>query len=445
MPRWKMYLPALLLLVFGAAQGKSGMAIELTLYASFYLAGLYKKEYTLYLFALAFPFMTYRPLMFFLLVMVLLLLVEGVSKERLVAVWKSKVFRASAFFVLATGITAITSVNLRESMGEYLLYYIPSLLLTAVLMLFVESRAVLYRFLLCLAVSCALVSLYGIAQYFQLDVTSLKWVDVKQNPLLSKRIFATFGNPNVFSQYLIMMLPLMFALLYYVRNFWHKVLLAPLFAIGSLALVLTYSRGAWVAFALAGLIMLIRLDRKIILAGLVLVLVAVFFDLIPEVIKMRIASIANPSADTSGSYRLEMWTSAAALIRDYWLTGIGMDQSTFFKVYVDYQMPSVTVFHFHNIWIQAIVTGGVLGIASLCYLFYQMLKTSFTITANRESGRVALWGIALFASVVAIGVAGMTEDVWRNYRVMMAFWVIAGIIGGIEKLLRLERRNDETA
>lgn len=444
MYNWKIVLPALVLLGLGMMQGQSTLAIELTFYAMFYLAGLYKKEYALYLFALSFPFMTYRPLMFFLLVLVFLLIMEGVNWERLKEVLRSKVFAATAFLMLAVGITAITSVNLRESMGEYLLYYLPSFLLLVTIMMLIESRQVLYRFLLCFAASGMLISVYGLSQYFILDSTPVKWVDIKTNPLLDKRIYATFGNPNIFSQFLLLVLPLSFVLIYYVREFRYKIVLAACFAVTALALVLTYSRGAWVAFAGAFFLLLLKIDRKLILTGIVLVLIAVFFGLIPEVIEARIASILNPFEDSSGAYRLSTWMSALPIIRDYWLTGIGMDTSTFYKVYAAYQMPEVNVFHFHNIWVQHFVNGGILGIGALVYLFYQLAKQSFSMAFDRTRKWVSLWGVGLFASVAAIAAAGMTEDVWHDYRIMMAFWIVAAVIGAIETILRLERKANET-
>lgn len=434
MSNWKRYLPAVALLLFGLAQGAAGIAIEMTLYAAFYVAGLYRKEYALYLLALSFPFMTYRPLMFFLIVLLLLNVAEGISRERLRAVVTSKVFLAASLFIGVTGLTAVTSVSLSESLSLYLLYYVPSLLFLAVLMYMADSRTVLYRFLLCFVASGALVSLYGISQYFTMDGVKLAWVDIKANPLLSKRIFATFGNPNIFSQYLILVLPTAFVFLYAVKEFKHKVLLSALFAVTALALLLTFSRGAWVAVALAFFLMLLKVDRKLILAGLTLVLIAFAFDLLPEVIKQRLESIVNPGEDSSGSYRFSIWKAAIAVIRDYWVTGIGLDQSTFFKVYADYQMPDVNVFHFHNIWLQVFATGGILAILSFLWLFYQTAKVSFTVSANREQRRLGLWGIAMFASLLAFAVVGLTEDAFRDYRVMFAFWMIVGVVGVLELL-----------
>ncbi|UFJ39149.1 O-antigen ligase family protein [Brevibacillus humidisoli] len=445
MYNWKIVLPALLLIAFGVVQGKVEFTMELTLYAAFYLAGIYKKEYALYLFALSFPFMTYRPLMFFLLVLIFLLLLDGVDKQRLKQVLTSKVFFASAFFILAVGITAVTSVNLRESLGEYVLYYIPSLILLVVMMLMIGSKQVLYRFLLCFVISGALISVYGLAQYFLLDSMPGKWVDRETNPLLDKRVYATFGNPNIFSQFLLLVMPLAFVLIYYVRDFKQKCLVAVLFGLTALALLLTFSRGAWLAAAIAFVLILLKIDRKLILTGMLLLVVAVLFDLIPDVIKQRIASIADPFEDTSGQWRLQAWLSALAIIRDYWVTGIGMDTTTFNRVYVDYQMPQVNVFHFHNIWIQSFVTGGILGIGSLLFLFYQLVKTSFAVAANRLQKRLSIWGIGLFASLIGLAAAGMTEDVFHDYRVMMAFWLIAAAIGAIEIILRQERRENETA
>ncbi|WP_027417767.1 O-antigen ligase family protein [Aneurinibacillus terranovensis] len=419
------------------------LTAELVLSASFLAITLYRKEHGLYLFALSLPILTYRPLLALILIFILALFVTRQDYTSIKKNIKNPLNFSVFLFVVILFITGLTSVNIKESLVNFGLYFLISFFLYLLLVAAITRKEVLYRFIVTLVLSATLVSVYGIYQYFTLHFTSASWVDVTDNPGLTKRIFATFENPNLFVQYLIMILPLNFALLFYAKTWGNRILFAGQFMIIFVAIILTYSRGGWLAVLVSIGLLAIMISRRLVALGLIAAAAAVGLNLVPDVIMNRIATISNPTADSSSEYRFKMWTSAGAMIRDYWLTGIGSDLTTFKKVYTDYMMPDVRVNHFHNIFIMNFVTGGIMAIVTLLYMFYHSIKTP-VISLFMNDGKdklLAYTAKAGICSVIAIAIAGLTEDVWHQYRVDFMFWILLGIIAVVYNLVRNQKEN----
>lgn len=400
---------------------------ELLVYVCFFLLVIHKRELGIAIYAFYLPFLTYRPLLVLILIMVLLLFVDGVPKEQIRKILSNKFNIAIGLFMLILFLSSIASAGWEVSLKNYLLYYLTSLLLYFLILIYVPDKKVLRYVFTGLVIGGVMISVYAAAQYAMLDFTDAKWVDQESNPLLTKRVAATFGNPNIFAQYLVLVAPVAFIMMWYSASWRLRIYFGGSFLAILLALVLTFSRGAWAALFLAGLVLAFMIDRRLVILGIIGGAIGLRFA--PDVILDRILSIFN-TEDSSAMYRFDAWKSAFAMIRDYWITGIGMDEPTFMRVYPDYMLNDVRVYHFHNVFIQQFVTGGILGLFAVLFLFYQGFRTlvqQIFFFRHRDS---FLNGAAkgLFASLLAIAVAGLTEDIWRHYGVNFTFWAIVAFI-----------------
>lgn len=432
-------LVAAALVVIGIAQYKIGLIGEFVLMGAFLGIALYRSEYGLYLFAIALPILTYRPLLALILLFILVIIVTPQDYERMKFNLKNHLNLAVFLFWAALLVTALTSVNIVESIGNFLLYYFVSFLLYLLLVAKIDSRDVLYKFLISLFISAALVSLYGVYQYFTLEFTSAAWVDVSQNPDVKTRVFATFENPNLFVQYLIMVLPLNFALIFYARSWTNRTLLTILAGIIGAAVILTFSRGGWLALFVGIGLLATMISRRLLVVGLIAG--AIGLNFVPDTIMNRIITIFEPKTDSSSAFRFQIWKAAPPMIREFWITGIGSDLTTFKKVYSDYMMPGVRANHFHNIYIMNFVTGGIMTILLLLYMFYQSFRTAVVslFVNNGENRLVSFVAKGGIGAVTAIGIAGLTEDVWHQYRVDFMFWVTLALISVAFNLARAEK------
>lgn len=409
------------------------LAHELLVYVCFFIIAIHKREWGLALFAFYLPLLTYRPLLMMLLLLLMFMLIDGVSKERVKEVLTNKMNLGIGFFMLVVLLTSIASAGWEISLKNYGLYYLSSLLLYFLILMQVDSKRVLKVVLLGLVIGGLMISIVAIFQYAILDYTDAKWVDAKSNPLLTKRVAGTFGNPNIFGQYLVLVAPIAFILMWFARSWRYRIYLGGVFLNIVLALVLTFSRGAWAALFIGGVLLAFMLERRLILLGLIAGAIGINF--LPDVIMDRLVSIFN-TRDTSSLYRFDAWKSAFAMIRDYWMTGIGMDDRTFLRVYPDYMMIDVRVYHFHNIFLQHFVMGGILGIMSVLFLFYQGFRmlVERIFTFKGKDGFLHGVSIGVFASLTAITIAALTDDIWRHYAVSFTFWTLFALIGVLYRL-----------
>jgi O-antigen ligase len=132
------------------------------------------------------------------------------------------------------------------------------------------------------------------------------------------------------------------------------------------ALVLSYSRGAWLG-TLAGGAVILALVRPRLLAVAAVAAVALFFA-IPGELRDRVTSIADPSHALNRE-RVHMWGAALRLVKDHPLTGAGlMDMKPLFERYADPDYTGVVHGHFHSNFLQVAASGGLVGLAAFLLL-----------------------------------------------------------------------------
>ena len=173
------------------------------------------------------------------------------------------------------------------------------------------------------------------------------------------------------------------------------------------AVLLTYTRGAYVGI-LAALLLYAAVRRPRALLILAPALVAVFFAAPPE-IRQRIRSIADLS-DTTNRDRIAMARAGARMVSDRPVFGLGPDMvEPYYPLYRDPDAPRWRVPHLHNNFIQIAAAHGVFAAAA-----YAMILAAFLVRTvgrlRRETipGLSAVWTGALLAGA-ALTIAGLFE------------------------------------
>src|SRR5262249_18969381 len=182
--------------------------------------------------------------------------------------------------------------------------------------------------------------------------------------------------------------------------------------ISTAALVMTYTRSAWLGF-MVGCCVLLGLHKKVFLLTLPLLVLAVFL-LVPQAVQTRALIILDPRSITAQE-RLSMWSSGFHMIRDHPWTGIGMGAMV--RMYHDYREPDSPVNptrrigHLHNNVLQVAAERGLLGLA--CWLWIWLAYGWQTWRIYRRLGpeqvRAKALVVGSLASVVAFHVEGLFE------------------------------------
>ncbi len=298
----------------------------------------------------------------------------------------------------------------------------------------VNSKEMLKRTVSIIGFSLFAVSAIGLYQNFTGNV-SAEWIDTAMFDAIEGRVVSTFENPNMLGEYLILILPILAGVALGERQTFTKGSHLAYFAIGTVCLVYTWARGAWLGFLFAAVILMLMWNRKamgLIVAAIAALPFAVPF--LPESIVSRFSSIGNLS-DTSTNYRVYIWRGSVNLAADYALTGIGVGRDAFNKVYPYYSFAGIeTAPHAHNLFLQTFIEVGIFGFIVFIAVIIGLLQTGFSLAKCGKDKEVRLIGCGAFCGVLAALLQGMTDYIWYNYRVFFIFWIVIGIASAARRI-----------
>ena len=181
--------------------------------------------------------------------------------------------------------------------------------------------------------------------------------------------YTFFAGNNEVGLALLMVLPLMFFLRNQSSERWIRLAILLGTGLTIVAVIGTYSRGAFVAAAVALAFLATKLRQKVVLVPLLLIGAAGLAAFMPEQYYERIETITNYEEDGSAMGRINAWTVSWRLAMDRPLVGGGFN--TFTEELYERYLPEVDVGNpdVHSIYFQALAEHGFVG----CGLFVLLL------------------------------------------------------------------------
>ena len=323
---------------------------------------------------------------------------------------------------LVAGITSFAMVKSLSIWAIYLVF-IASYFLVLHL---IKTEKQLQNLLTTFVLSGLLVCLYGIAQYIFGWNVSQAWMDEEMFTDIKMRIYSTLDNPNVLGEYILLVLPVAIGLMWTRKPWLQKMVYALISAVLFLALILTFSRGCWIGILVAAAIFITFAAGK--LWGLGILALPILPMVLPESILNRFASIGDMK-DSSTSYRVYIWMGTLAMIRDFWLSGIGMGAEAFKEVYPFYSYNGIVAPHSHNLFLQILVEsgiGGILVFLLVIIFFLKRMMVGYQLGGGKGKP-LSTMITAISAGVCGFLVQGMFDNCFYNYRVLLVFWLVLGI------------------
>ena len=368
--------------------------------------------------------------------------------------WK---FDVLSFLVMALlgilFVSAVTSFVPMASLQVFVLYA-AFMSFYFVLVNMIKSREQLFSILVTFIISGTLVSLFGLMQHYFGLTLAQAWVDEEMFATIGTRIFSTLENPNVLGTYLLFTIPIAIALMWGNKKLFTKITFAGIAGIMFLTLILTFSRGCWIAlfFAMAMYITFVK-GKMWGLVLLVIPFIPVILNLLPQNIVERITSIGNLE-DTSSNYRLSIWLGSLNMLRDWWVAGIGLGSDAFMQVYPLYAFAAAFAFHSHNLYMQVLAENGIVGfITFMLIIGFAFKALTFAWNKSTANPKISVGKANAHAdklSVVPIGIAaalfgfllqGIFDHALYNYRVFLMFWMVIGFA----TLCKFVMNNDATS
>lgn len=302
--------------------------------------------------------------------------------------------------------------------------------------IYLREKEELHQFFAVLLGSGVITCLYGLYVYSGIPIVETKeWVDSTQFPLLQRRMYSTLQNPNLMGLYLLELLAITSPL----ALLWKKVNKTALWwgmsLLFFLCMLLTYSRGVWISFAVMVIFWGMRLDKRLFWSLLVIPLVLFYYR---GGIATRLWSLFA-SGDTSVSLRYALWDSTWAMIVDHpWL---GTGWGDYFIVYPFYnyfiQNPNVVIYHAHNMYLHVGATIGIPGLffflAFLILFAYKLGKKGSALVAE-DRGNIlgTIYAYGMPAMIGAILVSGVTDyNLFSHQLTLITFQILGAGASGL--------------
>ncbi|MBE6008157.1 MAG: hypothetical protein E7235_03040 [Lachnospiraceae bacterium] len=329
------------------------------------------------------------------------------------------VYMYAAIYMLAAMVSVARGASFKIGLitAAFVLFYI-------VVVNAIETRRQLDALVFFMLSAGVLVALYGFYQFLFPGKFGGVWVDTDMFSDIAFRVYSTFGNPNVLGEYFLLIIPIGVAYFFNSKKPLLKLIYFGAVSVMMLCLVLTYSRGCWLGIMAAAGVFLVLLDKRFIILG-ILALCAMPFVL-PDTIINRFMSIGN-MADSSTSYRVSIWLGTIAMLKDYWLSGIGPGEAAYNRVYPSYGYNGVSAPHSHNLFLQITCDTGISGLFVFCFMILRYFRDSLSAVLNAKNKENKILAIGAVSSITGFMVQSMFDYTFYNYRVMILFWIVLGI------------------
>ena len=145
-------------------------------------------------------------------------------------------------------------------------------------------------------------------------------------------------------------------------------------------------------------------------------------------LRARILSIFAMRADSSNSFRFNVYQASWQMFKDNWLLGIGVGNKNFREIYGLYMKTGFDALSAYNIYLEIAVESGIFAlIAFLIYLTIQIINSLKFIFKSTDIVKILLV-LCAFISLIGVMAHGMVDTVFFRPQVQIIFWTMMAII-----------------
>jgi O-antigen ligase len=244
------------------------------------------------------------------------------------------------------------------------------------------------------------------------------------------RIGGTVGGPNNASTYFAVSVILAIAFSLQRSDRRLRLLAMAAGVAGGISLVLTFSRGGWVALGLAAPILLtvvLRKHRRSIMLAIVLSF-AVALSVVATSERVRDRIFKDDRGAAYG--RIPLMKMAGEVIADHPLLGVGLNNyPVVLSRYARLGFAGVWLQTVHNKYLLVAAETGLLGLTAFLFLLWGGLSRSWRVWKWGEGGLKTM-ALAICFALVAMSIH-MFVDIFRGRSLEQMFWVLVGLATAI--------------
>lgn len=323
------------------------------------------------------------------------------NRERVIALVKDQklIIALAVSLILSTVFSRVLGISLLID-GVLLLHLLAFIALVAGTSL--EELEGLFKLLNTIAI---FVCIYGIYQYLTGDlVISKSWTDQSTFGKLV-RVYSTMRNPNIFAGYLVFNLSYASAYLMQKKS---DIYTSINIVLSFICLIITYSRGGFLAFIAAMLvIMVLHKKWKMVFCLVVMSVLYYSFNMIGDINRADLGLI---NTDGSSLYRVEIWKASFDLFLKNIAFGSGLGSVMKCLGYSSDKLKGF-IAHSHNIPIHLLAETGLVGLGIFTAIIADSIKKFIGYWKEYKNSPYSYIAVGFAASIVALLVHGMVDCV----------------------------------
>jgi O-antigen ligase len=312
------------------------------------------------------------------------------------------------FLLLAATIAVFVASDRRGALGLYRAFFIEPVLIFYVAVDLLRRTEAIGRVLLSFAI--------GSSAFAVLNIVAFGRALVADQVQVGAAPSAIYGDSNYVAMYLEPPVAIALGLVLFAGiPRWRRIGFVWLL-ITVLALLLSFSKGAWFALCIVGVMSALSVARwrVRILLFVALIAAALVISQVP-LIAERLST--TPDAIKG---RFQIYGAAMETLRAHPIFGLGIGGYSFKFNHVSPEP------YPHDIWLTFWVELGIVGVVAFAMIFFGLLVRGWRalpLTSGFE--KAALWGV--FGALALWGVHGLADSPYWKNDMSVEFWVLAAI------------------
>lgn len=330
-------------------------------------------------------------------------------------------FLSVSFFLLCA-VSPYMSVAIAgyRAVCQYMLWFFIALRL-------IRDKDDFMLFAYCLTALSFVLSLYAIYQFIVATPIPASWTTSTESGVRT-RVFSITTSPNIFGCFIVMTAPIVAGLIYRTRVLRKKLLWWGVLAVMCMAVLFTFSRGAWLGAVIAVIIFGICVDKRLIVitgAGACAVLAFV-----PSV-RNRLLYLftADYAYASSVGGRSQRWEYGMQILsKNNPLLGFGLGRyggAVAMQNQLDY---TLQYNYMDNYYLKTLVEMGYIGLIAFILLLIVFIIWSIRAIVRVKTERDYPVVCGMFAALCGVLVHCGFENIFEVPYMNAYFWIIAAMI-----------------
>lgn len=290
----------------------------------------------------------------------------------------------------------------------------------------VKNRETFKKVMFVAMLSTFLIALMAIRDYMNVGASSLE----------ESRVGGVFDQPNMLGAFFVYtMFFFLSFFLYYWRSLKYWFLLIPFLACLR-GIMVTFSRGAYMAFGFGALMTTFFRSKVLFIISLFLIMTSLINPIyLPEGMRERLASTfggekvmstnVEDITDKSAGNRIIIWKGAVEMIKAKPMFGFGYGT---FPYIIGYFVPVMKDVDAHNTYLIIAAEMGVPALLIFLLILFMLIKNAAWLLKRTKERYFKAFAVGILGNIFGLLAANMFGSRLNSEEVSSYFWIFAGLI-----------------